>query len=242
MDNTTHVIPKDDMTPFQRWKLDSLDSPNSQGTSTSSKSDTPDQKANPHANTSPEKQSPPTSPNEEQVEHVYQQAQKKGYAAGFQAGRSAGYQEGKHAAETEIKSEVKRIQAILSELDRELYQIDQQVAQDLLTLALNLSKKMITEALKIRPELVIPIVREAIRQLPHATQHPRLFLNPEDAILVSSHLKDELSQSDWKICTDEKIDRGGCRVEAAGSEIDASLSTRWQRILATLGQENNWLE
>lgn len=193
MDNTTQVISKEDMTPFQRWKLDSLDSPNTKETSTSSQSDTPDQKANPHANTSPEKQSPLTSPIEEQVEHVFQQAQKEGYAAGFQAGRSAGYQEGKHAAETEKKDEVKRIHAILTELDRELHQIDQQVAQDLLTLALNLSKKMITETLKIRPELVLPIVHEAIRQLPHATQHPRLFLHPDDAKLVSSHLNEELS-------------------------------------------------
>jgi flagellar assembly protein FliH len=242
MDNTTHVIPKEEMTPFQRWKLDSLDSPNTQGTSTLSQSNAPDQEAKPSANISSEKLSPLTLPTEEQIEKVFQQAQKDGYSAGFQSGRSAGYQEGRHAAETEIKGEVTRIQTILSELDRELYQIDQQVAQDLLTLALDLSKKMITEALKIRPELVLPIVHEAIRQLPHATQHPRLFLHPDDATLVNSHLSDELSQSDWKICTDEKIERGGCRVDAAGSEVDASLSTRWQRILAALGQESNWLE
>jgi flagellar assembly protein FliH len=242
MDNTTHVIPKEDMTPFQRWKMDPLDSPNKQGASTSSQSDTSDQEVKPPASNASEKQSPLTLPTEEQVDQVFQQAQKEGYSAGFQAGRSAGYQEGKQAAETEIKGEVKRIQAILSELDQELHQIDQQVAQDLLTLALDLAKKMIMEALKIRPELVLPIVHEAIRQLPHATQHPRLFLHPDDAVLVSSRLNDELSQSDWKICTDEKIDRGGCRVDAAGSEIDAGLSTRWKRILATLGQENNWLE
>lgn len=242
MDNTTRVIPKEDMTPFQRWKLDSLDSPSTQGASNSSPSDTQDQKAKSPVNTSSEKHVPLTLSTEEQTEQVFQQAQKKGYSAGFQAGRSAGYQEGKHAAEAEIKSEVRCIQAILSELDRELGQIDQQVAQDLLTLALDLSKKMITESLKIRPELILPIVHEAIRQLPHAAQHPRLFLHPDDARLVSSHLNDEITQSDWKICTDEKIDRGGCRVEANGSEVDASLSTRWQRILATLGQENNWLE
>lgn len=242
MDNTTHVIPKDDMTPYQRWKMDSLDSSNTPAPLASSQTETVEQKAKPTASIKPEEQSPHTLPTEEQKNKVFQQAQEDGYSAGFQTGRSAGYQEGKKCAETEIKEEVKRIQEILSELDRELHQIDQQVAQDLLTLALDLSKKMITAALQIRPELVLPIVHEAIRQLPHATQHPRLFLHPDDAILVSNHLSDELSQSNWKICKDEKIERGGCRVDAAGSEVDASLSTRWQRILATIGQENNWLE
>jgi len=242
MDNTTHVIPKEEMTPFQRWQLDPLDSANSQDTPASSQTDKPDQKAEPSTSAKPEGQTPLTLPTKEQIDHVFQQAQEDGYSAGFQAGRSAGYQEGRQNAETELKSEIKHIQTILSELDRELHQIDQQVAQDLLTLALNLSKKMITEVLRIRPELVLPIVQEAIRQLPHAAQHPRLHLHPDDALLVSNHLSDELSQSDWKICKDEKIERGGCRVDAAGSEVDASLSTRWQRILATIGQENNWLE
>ena len=242
MNNTTHVIPKEDMTPCKRWQLDSLDSKNTQDTPASSQTDKTDQKTEPSTSTEPEEQNPLTLPTKEQIEHIFQQAREDGYSAGFQAGRSAGYQEGRQNAETELKSEIKYIQTILSELDRELHRIDQQVAQELLTLALNLSKKMITEALQIRPELVLPIVQEAIRQLPHAAQHPRLHLHPDDALLVSNHLSDELSQSDWKICTDEKIDRGGCRVDAAGSEVDASLSTRWQRILATIGQENSWLE
>ena len=242
MDNTTHVIPKENMTPYQRWQLDSLDSAKTQDTPASSQTDKTGQKAEPSTSTDPEGQEPHTLPTKEQIEHIFQQAQEDGYSVGFQAGRSAGYQESRQNAEKELKNEIKHIQTILSELDRELHQIDQQVAQDLLTLALSLSKKMIIEALQIRPEIVLPIVQEAIRQLPHAAQHPRLHLHPDDALLVSNHLSDELSQSDWKVCKDEKIERGGCRVDAEGSEVDASLSTRWQRILATIGQENNWLE
>ena len=243
--DTTNVIPKDDMTNCQRWQLDSFDSSNKQATSDSDQTDTPDHKtsslsSNNNAESDDQKQF--VSPTKEQKNQVFQQAQEDGYAAGFQVGRTAGYQEGKQAAEKEIKGELNRIQTILSELDQELQQIDQQVAQDLLTLALDIAKKMINEALKIRPELVLPVVQEAIRQLPQATQHPRLFLHPDDALLINNHLKDELSQSNWKICNDEKIERGGCRVETARSEVDASLSTRWQRIIASIGQENNWLE
>ena len=204
--------------------------------------DKPENKAESPENSEPEKQNSSALPTAEQIDHVFQRAQEDGYSAGFQAGRAAGYQEGKQSAGIESQTEIKRIQAILSELDKELHQIDQQVAQDLLTLALDLAKTMVKDALQIRPDLVLPIVQEAIRQLPHAAQQPRLILHPDDALLVEKCLNDELSQSGWKICKDEKIERGGCRVEAAGSEVDASLSTRWQRILATLGQENNWLK
>lgn len=242
MDNTTHVIPKKDMTTVQRWKLDNLDTPKPQNPTDPSQVDKPDKVSESTANTESEKHQSPASPTAEQIDHVYQRAQEDGYSAGFQAGRAAGYQEGKQAADTETKNEIKHIQSILTELDQELHQIDQKVAQDLLTLALDLAKTMIKNALQIRPELVLPIVQEAIGQLPHAAQHPRLFLHPDDALLVSNHLKDELSQADWKVCQDEKIERGGCRIEATGSEVDGSLSTRWQQILATLGQENNWLK
>lgn len=242
MDHTTHVIPKKDTASVQRWKLDNLDKPKPQNPPEPSQVDQPDKVSESPANTEPEKQPTPALPTAEQINHVYQQAQEDGYSAGFQAGRAAGYQEGKQAADSETKNEIKRIQLILAELDQELHQIDQDVAQDLLTLALDLAKTMIKNALQIQPELVLPIVREAIGQLPHAAQHPRLFLHPDDALLVSHHLNDELSQADWKICQDEKIERGGCRIEASGSEVDGSLSTRWQQVLAKLGQENNWLK
>jgi flagellar assembly protein FliH len=72
--------------------------------------------------------------------------------------------------------------------------------------------------------------------------HPRLILHPDDATLVREQLGDQLSQSDWKIHEDAQIKRGGCRIEANGSEIDASMETRWQRIVATIGLEDGWLK
>jgi hypothetical protein len=37
------------------------------------------------------------------------------------------------------------------------------------------------------------------------------------------------------------MDRGGCRVETASNQIDATTSTRWQRIAASLGKDSDWL-
>ncbi len=101
---------------------------------------------------------------------------------------------------------------------------------------------MVAQALKLKPELIIPIVQEAIRNLPNAMQHPRLFLHPEDAKLVLVHLNDQLEQDHLCIREDEQISRGGCRIEASGSEINGSLEVRWQRVLSTIGQNDGWFE
>lgn len=178
----------------------------------------------------PRKKNATILPTVEQVERIHQQAREEGHAMG--------YQEGKQQAQAETK----RLQALLSDLERELQQLDQQVAQDLLTLALDVARQMLGQALKIRPELVLAVVQEAIRCLPHATQHGHLLLHPDDAALVRSHLADQFSHSGWKIREDTRIEKGGCRIEAGGSEVDATLPTRWQRILAAIGQEGNWLE
>ena len=101
---------------------------------------------------------------------------------------------------------------------------------------------MITQALIIKPELIIPIVQEAIRNLPNTKQHPRLYLHPEDAKLVHLHLEKPLAQDSWSIREDERLSRGGCRIESSGSEIDGSIEVRWHKILATIGRDDSWLE
>jgi flagellar assembly protein FliH len=169
-------------------------------------------------------------PTVEQVERIYQQAREEGDAAG--------YQEGKQQAEAETQ----RLQALLSDLEPELQQFDQQVAQDLLTLSLDIAKQMLGHALKVRPELVLAIVQEAIQCLPHSTQHAHLILHPDDADLVRSRLGDQLSHSGCKIREDTRIGKGGCRIETGGSQVDATLPTRWHRILAAIGQDGSWLE
>jgi flagellar assembly protein FliH len=180
--------------------------------------------------TQPRKNGAAILPTAEQVERIYQQAREEGHATG--------YQEGKQHAE----GETQRLQALLSNLERELQQFDQQVAQDLLTLSLDVAKQMLGHALKVRPELILAVVQEAIQCLPHSPQHAHLILHPDDAALVRSRLGDQLSHSGWKIREDMRIGQGGCRVETGGSQVDATLPTRWQRISAAIGQEGSWLE
>lgn len=232
---TSSFIPKAELNAYQRWEMNALDAPDP----TPGKKD---QQLNTEDNPLPDEQDEIISPTEEEIAAVLHQAKTEGYAAGYQAGNTAGYAEGRKTAETEITTEVARLQALLSNLDQDLHKIDQHVADDLLDLAITLTKKMVTQALQLKPELIVPIVQEAIRNLPSAMQHPRLYLHPEDAKIVHAHLGDQLAQDSWSIRADEQLSKGGCRIEANGGEIDASLEVRWQRVLSAIGQNDSWLE
>lgn len=208
---SSNIIPKEQLSAYQRWELNSLD----------------DAAA---GNASPAV----ALPTAEEVEHIHQQASREGHAEGY----AAGYQEGRKKADAELA----RLAQLMSALDASLDKFDEGVSQNLLVLALDISKQMLREALKARPELVLPVIREAVGSLPHANQHPHLRLHPDDANLVRSLMEDELNHFHWKVIEDSQVERGGCRVETANSEIDASLESRWKRALSALGQEGSWLD
>ena len=212
---------------YQRWEMNSFETPD-----LAKETQEAEAEAEAEASIQADEQPQVSLPTEEEVAAIFQRAKEDGYAAGPQEGNAAGRQ----IAEIEIKAEVARVQELLSKLDKDLHEMDQQVADSLLELAIALAQKVVAQALKLKPELIIPIVQEAIRNLPNAMQHPRLFLHPEDAKLVLVHLNDQLEQDHLCVREDEQISRGGCRIEASGSEINGSLEVRWQRVLSAIGQ------
>lgn len=169
-------------------------------------------------------------PTAEEVENTHQQAYQEGFAAGYREGKS------------KVDAELARLTQLMSALDGALSQFDEALSQNLLSLSLDIAKQMLREALRVRPELVLPVIREAVNGLPQASQHPHLKLHPDDAALVRSLMADELNHFHWKLIEDSRVERGGCRVETTNSEIDATMENRWKRILVALGSEGAWLE
>ncbi len=165
-----------------------------------------------------------------QMEQWHQQAQQEGYEAGYAAGVQQGVQDSQ------------QIGQIMTQLQIQISQLDQQLLQSLMDLALELAHQVVRQALQVKPELVLAVVQEAVASLPHFNQTAHLFLHPEDAPLVRRALEDTLGHSGWKILEDSRLARGGCRVETAHSQIDASVGKRWQQVVASIGQTAEWLQ
>jgi flagellar assembly protein FliH len=163
------------------------------------------------------------------------------------AARGAGYRDG-HAAgvahgRLEGAAEIAELRALLGRLRELIDGFDQQVAQDLLGVALEVARQVIRHSVAVRPELLLPVIREAIASLPQAQQQQRLVLHPADAAIVRSVLEaNHVAIAPWRIVESADLERGGARIETAASEIDATLEARWRRVIAALGRDDRWLE
>lgn len=231
---TSHRIPKEQLTAYQRWELASFDEPS------------PAEKAAAALDAQIRKAT-------DEARNAAEEARLAAYAAGLEEGRAAGFEQGKaqgfeqgHAEGVEqghAQAQQERAQLLLiaQVFGEEIAQANERIASDILDLALDLSKAMLKNALNVRPELVIPVIGDAVRYLPSLQQPALLFLHPEDARLASTLMGDELTKAGWRVVEDAQMQRGGCRVDTASNQIDASAATRWARIAAALGKDSDWL-
>lgn len=178
-----------------------------------------------------------TLPTIEQISAIQDQAREEGRAAGHAEGLAAGRAEGRAAAAREAE----RLAELASGFAEQTRQADESISRQMLDLALDLARAMLKSALAVRPELVIPVVREAVRYLPAMQQPALLYLHPDDLTLVRERIGDELTRTGWQLAEDSALEAGGCRVETPSNQIDATLPVRWQRLVAALGQTSDWL-
>jgi len=165
-------------------------------------------------------------PTAAEVEALQRQAHEEGYQAGL----------------AEARAEAERLRGLSQSFSTSISEVEKAVAEQLLNLSIDIAQQVIREALAVKPELVLPVVREALNALSESRQNNVIRLNPKDVELVSRHLGDELSLGGWKIFADESIGVGGCRLESANGEVNATLASRWQRVISTLGREDGWIK
>lgn len=208
------VATKTGRTAYQRWELDSFDMP-------------------PPSFEKPLEQPPYVAamlPTADELERLHQQAHDEGFAAGHRAGSA------------KVAAEAERLRQIVDTLTGTSQQFDQGLANDLVELALAISQQVMRQMIELRPEVILPVVNEVLGQLPLSHQRARLILHPEDVDLVKESLGDRIERSGWEILGDMQMGRGGCRLEATECEIDATLESRWQRVVSAIGSDGAWIE
>lgn len=223
-------IPKEKLSAYERWELAAFD----EGRSGVLVPSTVAQQAE---NQAAENAAIPL-PTAEEIERIHNEAYASGHAAGLEAGRSDGHAEGLAQAQAEAA----QIAALGENLRRHLQQLDQQIGEELLAVAVEIAAQVVRQSLRVRPELLLPVVREAVAALPLHHGHPALYLNPADAELVRTHLGEQLAHNGWRIIEDGSVTAGGCRIDSGASEVDATLETRWRRVLDAIGTSGDWLE
>ena len=155
------------------------------------------------------------------IEAMFDDARKEGY--------ETGYDEGKVAA----REQAERLAGLADSFDESLKRLDQDIADEIVALAIEVARQMVRHTLADHPSAINETVRAALQQLPQSDA--RIHLHPDDASLVRDYLNEEFEQA-HQLVEDDTLTRGGCRVVAPGSEVDATLETRWRRVLAAMGR------
>jgi len=165
--------------------------------------------------------------------------------AAFERLRAEAYDLGMASAKIELdrsrralESEAKAFAAALHSLAQPMALIDEQMQQQIAELSLSIARHLLRRELRQDPDQVIAIVRETLALLPATTPDIRVLLHPEDASLVRARLAQPVGVGAWTIIEDPTLARGGCRVTAGLSQIDARVETRLAAVVtAVLGED-----
>lgn len=165
-----------------------------------------------------------------------EQLQKDAYDEAWEKGFAEGEAKGQFA----VAQRAARYDELLQSLSRPFEQMDDSVEKQLVELSIALVKQLFRREIKIEPDHVIGVVREAIRLLPIASNNVQVHLHPDDAALVRETLPPAEGEPAWSIVEDPLISHGGCNVTTENSQVDATTEARLQTVLqAAFGDDRS---
>jgi len=157
----------------------------------------------------------------------------------YERGRKDGFEEGVRATVAKARREHAghgaQLERVLNELRARFLELDSAGADAVLDLSLAVARQVVRREVEVQRDAVLPPLREAIALVIDQQAHPRVHMNPDDLELIRADLEADGTLKGCRFIADAGLARGGCRVETTQGEIDASLATRWRRVLAALG-------
>jgi|TARA_B110000967_G_scaffold202583_1_gene241691 flagellar assembly protein FliH len=139
-----------------------------------------------------------------------------------------GYQEGLKIASTKSIEIQNRLLQLINFLEHPIKSLNKEVEQQLSQVAVSLAQQLVKRELKIEPGEIIGLIRDLVELLPGNARAIRIFLHPEDAVLVREALLIEADNEEqsWKLIEDAMITPGGCKIKSESSNINATLENR----------------
>lgn len=151
--------------------------------------------------------------------------------AELDAARAAGYEEGLAAGRAEVSGAARALAGAAARLDETSAAAAGEAEPVAVALALRIAEKVLCGELEARPELVLDVVRGALRRLTEPLP-ATLLVNPEDAELVRASIADFSVEHGGELSVREerRVERGGCVVQTQAGEIDAQITAQLERV------------
>jgi flagellar assembly protein FliH len=158
--------------------------------------------------------------------------------AALEAARQDGFAAGLAAGRAEIGPAAEALAAATRELEGETARAADAAERAAAELALQIAEKVLGAALEVKPELVLKVVRGALRRLTEPLESI-LMVNPADAERVRGAL-DELAGehgAGLTVRAERRVAPGGCVVRTKAGEVDAGIAGQLERAGAVVAQE-----
>lgn len=144
-----------------------------------------------------------------------------------------GYEEGRKAGKKDLDKELKRVGQVLKQLSAPLDDLDEQVEQELVELAVAIARQVIYRELRTDPGQIVAVVRESVEALPSSNTQIEVRLHPADAELLREEVGDA-EDGRWTLIEDGSVERGGCVVSDHNSRVDSRLEQQVGRVVAEI--------
>ncbi len=207
----TEVVPRDRLTAYERWELPVIEQRMQQAA---------DQIAR-----GPQSDGVEPLPTAGDLQALHDRAYNEGWQAGLEEGRAA------------VKSRVDLLSRAIQQAGDLLRDNEDALARRVLNLVVAMTREVVLAELKLQPEALLVVVREALAVLPSGTQAPDVRLHPDDLAWMREHPDVDPA---WQLIADPGVGRGSCRVEMGDSLAESDLVDRWSKVLASIGRADPW--
>jgi len=196
---------------------------------------------------------------EADLEHMQRQAQESGYAQGYAEGHAqglvqgareghaeglrqgqeeglqAGFQAGLQDGQATAQQHAQQLQQLAQTCAHALHALEQEIGHALVRLATSIAERVLHSTLAVHPEKILDIVRDIVQMHGDSDAVLTLRVHPQDHDLVQQYLTQDGALRRWRLVADATLHAGGCQAETALGAVDATLQTRWRKVLGTLG-------
>ncbi len=177
-------------------------------------------------------------------EAVRQEAFALGMAQGLEQGRAQTLAAAEQRVHDHVRGQGKdaaqRFAGLIESAEEQLGHSQQIMAKGVLELACALARQVLRQELSVNPNVLQPVIREALSVLAVDVKSAIVRLHPQDLDMLREALEAEFAGMSLALVADATIKPGGCMVASSGTVVDGTLDTRWRRAVANLGLVEPW--
>lgn len=160
-----------------------------------------------------------------EAEQIRDAARKEGEAAGYAAGMERAQSEFRAVADALVQG----LGQAASDLAATREELVERLTREAADISLGVGRQIVAGAVDVKPELVVEVIRGAIRRL--AERHRlTVLVHPDDLERVAAsvdRLRAEMGGIEFmEVQADRRVEQGGAIVETEYGEIDATIATQ----------------